>query len=201
MPYKVLAAEITMIVYAVFAALVNVKHTLFVDAAGGGDGISTNTAAISVLATGFTAMLGLMAWVLKRLLDTTIPQQQAAFVTAMDKAATAFTEGADKAATASASASEKQRDAFTTSLERQLKTFENAQANFQRIVEQIQASHKDDMDRERVFYRDLYHQKLQQLVEEERQDREKFLGAFETLIGRANDGGTQPQRATIRSGQ
>ncbi len=190
MPYKVLATEITMIVYGVFVALVSVKHTLFGDAAGGGDGISTNTAAISVLATGFTAMLGLMAWVLKRLLDTTIPQQQATFVTAMDKAATAF-----------ASASDKQREAFTTSLERQLKTFENAQANFQKVVEQTQTAHKDDMDRERAFYRDLYHQKLQQLVEEEKQDREKFLGAFETLMGRANDGGTQPQRAAVRSGQ
>lgn len=57
--------------------------------------LGTPTTAIGALVTGFTAMTGLMVWIVKRLLDTTIPGMQTAFQTALDRQQTTFQTAQD----------------------------------------------------------------------------------------------------------
>lgn len=82
------------------------------------------TTAMGALIVGFVSMTGLMVWIVKRLLDTTVPGMQAAFQTAQDRQATA-----NQAA-----------------LDRLLTSFQTAQNNFQKIVERNQ----DECKKERL---------------------------------------------------
>lgn len=130
---------------------------------GDSDAINTNQlTGIGVLAGGFTLMTGLMAWVLKRLLDVTIPSLQTTFSTAL----------------------ESQRATFTSSLERQLGSFQTAQDNFQKIVEDCQKSYKDDMDKERAFYREIFKTAMTQFQSDEREDRAKFISSLSAIADR-----------------
>lgn len=52
--------------------------------------VSTPTTAVGALIAGFSMLTGLMVWIVKRLLDTTIPTMQTGFQSALDRQQQSF---------------------------------------------------------------------------------------------------------------
>jgi len=90
---------------------------------GENDLLGTPTTAIGALVAGFTAMTGLMVWIVKRLLDTTIPGMQTAFQTVMDR----------------------QQTGFQTAQDRQQVVYQTAQDNFSKLNQAAQAEYRKDL--------------------------------------------------------
>lgn len=186
MPVKVLAAEITV----VLGCLITMAHGIFSQADMG-----SNTTVVGALTLGFTTMLGLMAWVLKRLLDTTIPQQQATFTAAINKLVDTtipglqetFTAGIDSQRNSFAEVLTKQRDTFAQAHEKQLVTFDTAQKNFGVIVENTQKVYREELQHERVFYRELLTNQLTSLLSNFNEEQKKSLTEHMIMVRAMTD--------------
>jgi DNA anti-recombination protein RmuC len=112
MPIKLLAVECSLLISGIAVYLAG----LF----AAGDDAGNSKTVIGALVAGFTAMVGLMAWVIKHLLDKTIPEQTKAYHAEMD---------AHRAEIASA------RETFEKTIKALIDVFQGAQDRFQAIVE------------------------------------------------------------------
>jgi len=144
--------------------------------------------AIGALVAGFTVMTGLMAWVLRYLLSTTIPAMQVSYQTAMDK----------------------QRDTFERTINAQQQLFVDSAKIFQQIVTDSQDGYKKDekslMDtfaleqqRQRDLFergllaqREFFSKEMQAVMAEFRIDRERF---FDAIVTAGEDSSTARTKA------